>query len=74
MHDVIYDELVKGVINPASKQQYLRIIDDLIAAGAQGVILGCTEIGLLVQDGDSRVPFFDTTRIHAQAAVAMALE
>ena len=73
VHDVIYGELVKGVINPQSKQAYLEVIDALIAAGAQGVILGCTEIGLLVQDGDRAVPFFDTTQIHAQAAVAMSL-
>ncbi len=73
VHGVIYDELVKGVIRPESKAQYLAIIERLVAQGAEGVILGCTEIGLLVQDGDCRVPLYDTTRIHAQAAVDFAL-
>jgi aspartate racemase len=74
VHRVIYDELVLGAVRPESKQVYLRIIDDLVAAGAEGIILGCTEIGLLVQDGDCRVPLFDTTRIHAEAAVELALQ
>jgi len=73
VHGVIYDELVKGVIRPESKAQYLAIIERLVAQGAEGGILGCTEIGLLVQDGDCRVPLYDTTRIHAQAAVDFAL-
>jgi len=73
VHGVIYDELVKGVIRPESKAQYLAIIERLVAQGAEGVILGCTEIGLLVQDGDCRVPLYDTARIHAQAAVDFAL-
>ena len=73
VHGVIYDELVKGVIRPESKAQYLAIIERLAAQGAEGVILGCTEIGLLVQDGDCRAPLYDTTRIHAQAAVDFAL-
>ena len=74
VHRVIYDELVLGEIKPESREAYKGIIEKLIAAGAQGIILGCTEIGLLVKDEDSRVPLFDTTSIHAVAAVEMALE
>jgi aspartate racemase len=74
VHQVIYDELVLGVISEASKVQYKDIIEGLIGQGAEGVILGCTEIGLLVQQEDSRVPLFDTTRIHAEAAVDFALK
>jgi len=73
VHRVIYDELVLGRIEPHSKSQYLAIIQQLEQRGAQGVILGCTEIGLLVQQSDCRLPLFDTTRIHAEAAVAYAL-
>ncbi len=73
VHRVIYDELVLGHINPASRQAYLDIIAQLMAQGAQGVILGCTEIGLLVHPEDTPVPLFDTTRIHAIAAVEAAL-
>jgi aspartate racemase len=73
VHRVIYDELVLGVIRPESRLAYKAIIEKLIAAGAQGIILGCTEIGLLVKEGDSRAPLFDTTLIHAVAAVDMAL-
>jgi aspartate racemase len=74
VHRVIYDELVLGEIKAESREQYKRIIEKLIDAGAQGVILGCTEIGLLVKDEDSRVLLFDTTTIHAVAAVEMALQ
>lgn len=73
VHRVIYDELVKGEIRQESREQYLEIIERLVREGAEGVILGCTEIGLLVKDGDCRVPLFDTTRIHAEAAVEYAL-
>ena len=73
VHRVIYDELVLGMIKPESRKQYKQIIEKLIAAGAQGIILGCTEIGLLVNDEDSRVPLFDTTIIHAITAVEYAL-
>jgi aspartate racemase len=73
VHRVIYEELVLGNIVPASKAEYLRIIESLIQQRAEGIILGCTELGLLVKDEDSRVPLFDTTRIHAVAAVEMAL-
>ena len=74
MHRIIYDELVLGKIEPASKAETLRIIDSLAEAGAGGIILGCTEIGLLVSQADSRLPLFDTTRIHALAAVRYALQ
>jgi aspartate racemase len=74
VHRVIYDELVKGEIRHEAKEQYVEIIERLVREGAQGVILGCTEIGLLVKDGDCRVPLFDTTRIHAEAAVEFALD
>ena len=73
VHRVIYEELVLGKINLDSKSDYQRIIQSLAKEGAQGVILGCTEIGLLVKEADSPVPLFDTTQIHAMAAVEYAL-
>lgn len=73
VHRVIYDELCLGRIEPASRAQFVNIIEHLVESGAQGIILGCTEIGLLIHDNDSRVPLFDTTRIHAEAAVEFAL-
>jgi len=73
VHEVIYRELVLGQVRPASKEAYKRAIARLVARGAQGVILGCTEIMLLITQEDSPVPVFDTTTIHAQAAVADAL-
>lgn len=73
VHRVIYDELVVGEIRQDSKERYLNIIKQLVDGGAEGIILGCTEIGLLVHQGDCRVPLFDTTRIHAVAAVEYAL-
>ena len=73
VHRVIYDELVIGEINPTSRAQYQRIIDEMIQEGCEGIVLGCTEIGLLVKEADSRVPLFDTTQIHAIAAVEYAL-
>lgn len=74
VNDVIYGELCLGVISEGSREKYLRIIDDLAARGAQGVILGCTEIGLLLRQEDCPLPVFDTTRIHAEAAARLALE
>lgn len=74
VHRIIYEELVLGKILPESKAEYLRIIESLAAQGAEGIILGCTEIGLLIKDEDCRLPLFDTTRIHALAAVEMALQ
>ena len=71
---VIYDELCLGVISEDSRRGYLAVIDKLAAQGAQGVILGCTEIGLLIRQSDTALPVFDTTRIHAERAAALALE
>ena len=73
VHRVIYDELCAGIIQPVSKQKYADIILRLISTGAQGIILGCTEIGLLVKPEDSAVVLYDTTEIHAQEAVRYAL-
>ncbi len=73
IHDVIYGELVRGIVNQDSKTRYLDIIDRQVARGASGVIAGCTEIELLVGPDDVSVPFFATTRLHAEAAVAAAL-
>lgn len=73
VHAIIYDELCLGRVNDASRQAYRRVIDDLVARGAQGVILGCTEIGLLIGPHDCPVPVFDTARLHAEAAVDAAL-
>ncbi len=73
IHRVIYEELVLGRIVPESRERYLEIIDRMIGAGAEGVIAGCTEIELLVTAGDVDVPYFPTTRLHAEAAVDWAL-
>lgn len=73
VHDVIYKELVRGVINPVSKKAYLDVIDELTGRGAQGVIAGCTEIELLIEQADLSVPLFPTARLHAEAAVQFAL-
>lgn len=74
VHRVIYQELCLGCTLDASRDAYRGIIEDLVARGAQGVILGCTEIGLLVGEGDASVPLFDTARIHAEAAADWALD
>jgi aspartate racemase len=74
VHQVIYQELCQGVINPTSRQQYQQVIQSLVDQGATGIILGCTEIGLLVKPEDSPVLLFDTTKIHAIAAVDLALQ
>lgn len=74
VHRVIYEELCLGQIRPASKQRYLEIMQRLVEAGAEAIILGCTEIDLLIKPGDSTVPLFDTTALHALAAVEYALE
>lgn len=74
VHRVIYDELCRGVVREDSRERYREIMADLVRRGAQGIILGCTEIGLLVGDADTTVPTFDTTRIHAQAAADWALD
>lgn len=73
IHHVIYDELCLGIIRQPSRDRYRDIIARLVKHGAQGIILGCTELGLLVKPEDSPVPLFDTTLIHAEAAVDWAL-
>jgi len=74
VHRVIYEELCLGDVRESSRNEYLRIIEQLSAAGAEGVIEGCTEIVMLVQQQHTHVPLFDTTAIHAQEAVAEALK
>lgn len=74
VHRVIYDELCLGAIRDQSRQAYRAIIAGLVARGAQGVILGCTEIGLLIGPGDVEVPVFDTAALHARAAALAAIE
>lgn len=70
---IIFEELVAGRLEPASKQYFQQAIRDLVSAGAEGIILGCTEIGLLIKAEDADVPLFDTTQIHAVQAVSQAL-
>ena len=74
VHKIIYEELCLGLIKEDSKKEYLRIIDSLASKGAQGVILGCTEIGMLVNQADTQVKLYDTTVIHSLEAVAEALK
>ena len=71
---VIYEELCLGLVRDESRQQFVAIIEDLRGRGAQGVILGCTEIGLLISQADTSLPVFDTTKIHAQSAALYALK
>jgi aspartate racemase len=73
VNDVIFNELISGKVLPASRQAYAGVIARLVDKGAEAVILGCTEIMLLVQESDSPVPLFDTTTLHARAAVDLAL-
>lgn len=73
IHQTIFEELGKGVLEATTRQRYLKIIDDLISKGAEGIILGCTEIPLLIKPTDLTVPSFDTTQIHAKAAIDFAL-
>ena len=74
VHQVIYDELCVGIVKDASREEYRRIIASLVERGAEGILLGCTEIDLLVSADDAAVPVFDTTALHARAAVDLALE
>lgn len=74
VHQVIYKELVHGHIVSASKKEYQRIINNSVTNGAQGVVLGCTEIQLLIKANDIEIPAFDTTRIHAESVVEFALK
>lgn len=74
VNDIIFNELCLGIVSEESKQKYLTIIDELAERGAQGVILGCTEIGLLISQEDTKLPVFDTTQIHANKAALLSLE
>ena len=73
LNRVIFEELCRGVISPHSKAYFLRVLEDLKSAGAEGAILGCTEIGLLVGQEDTDLPLFDTTLLHAKAAAERSL-
>ena len=73
VHRIIYDELCVGVISEASRKIYQQVIESLTARGAQAIILGCTEIGMLIKPEHSALPLLDTTELHAQSAVAFAL-
>jgi aspartate racemase len=73
VHAVIYGELCRGVLDDGSRDEYRRVMADLVRRGAEGILLGCTEIGLLVGAADAPVPVFDTTRLHAERAVDLAL-
>lgn len=74
VNDVIYNELCLGIVSEISKEKYIQIIEKLADQGAQGVILGCTEIGLLIQQKDTKLPVFDTTQIHGKKAAMLAIE
>jgi aspartate racemase len=74
VHRVIYDELVQGVVREESRAGYRDVMARLVAAGAEGIVLGCTEIGLLVSADDAAVPLYDTSALHAEAAVRFALD
>jgi aspartate racemase len=74
VHRIIYDELVHGVVRPASRARYLEVVGALTGRGAEAVILGCTEIELLVKDGDAAVPLLETARIHAETAADVAVD
>ncbi len=73
VHEVIYRELCLGIVREDSRQGYRRVIADLVERGAEGILLGCTEIDLLIGPDDAPVPVFDTTRLHAERAVDLAL-
>lgn len=74
VHHIIYQELCLGEVKPASRDRYLHIVDKLVRQGAEGVILGCTEIGMLIEQSDTPVRLFDTTAIHANEAVKFAFD
>jgi aspartate racemase len=74
VHRIIYDELVHGVVRPASRARYLEVVEGLAGRGAEAVILGCTEIELLIRDGDAGVPLLETARIHAETAADVAVD
>lgn len=74
VHNVIYKELISGIIKDSSRDKFKKIIKDLEKKGAEGVILGCTEIPLLIKDKDCEIAVFDTTKLHAEKAVELALK
>jgi aspartate racemase len=74
VHRVIYDELCRGIVSESSRQAFKGVVGELVEAGSEAVVLGCTEIGLLLRPEDVSVPLFDTTRLHAEAAALWALE
>jgi aspartate racemase len=74
VHEIIYNELCKGILNNASKEKYQKIISHLALNGAEGIVLGCTEIPLLIKQEDVKIPVFDTTTIHAISAVEFAMK
>lgn len=74
VHDIIYNELCQGIISPASKRRYRAVVDAGLAEGADSIILGCTEVGLLLSQADFDIPVFDTTQLHARAAIDFALD
>ena len=74
VHNIIYDELCRGVIKEESKSKYIQIIEKLAREGAEGVILGCTEIPLLIKVGDTSIPVYDTTKIHSDALLKEAIK
>ena len=74
VHRVIYKELCRGVVDDRSRRTYLKIMDDLVRKGAQAIVLGCTEIGLLVREEDTKIPLYDTACLHAKAAVRWMLK
>jgi aspartate racemase len=73
VHRIIYEELCLGVVRDESREVYRQVIERLVAAGAEGIVLGCTEIELLIGAADSPVPVFPTTRLHVEAAVEASL-
>jgi aspartate racemase len=74
VHDIVYDELTLDIVSDASRADYLEVIDKLAAQGAEAVLLACTEQGLLLRDGDARVPLIDTTDVHCKALLEFILE
>ena len=74
INKIIYDELCLGIINSNSKKKFLEIVDKLKNKGAEGIILGCTEIGLLIKNEDTDVPLFDTAIIHAEQAAIYSIK
>ncbi|MGB8455916.1 MAG: aspartate/glutamate racemase family protein [Anaerocolumna sp.] len=74
VNSIIYNELYLGIISENSKNAIFQIIEDMAKQGAQGIILGCTEIGLLIKQRDTKVPLFDTALIHAEKAALYSLE